>query len=105
MSEQRHAISVRGVEAELERRILAAAQRLRQRGATAVYVFGSVLTGHIRPDSDVDLAVEGLPPSVFFRAMSEASRIIGRPVDILDLDRGDTIAAHVLDSGELNRVA
>jgi len=86
-------------------RIQEAAQLLRKRGATAVYLFGSVVHGTLREDSDVDLAVTGLPPEVFFRAMAEAARIIGRPVDLVALDRDDEVASSLYRSGELQRVA
>jgi predicted nucleotidyltransferase len=61
---------------DLKDRIQKAAKRLMEHGATAVYVFGSVVKGGMRDDSDVDMAVRGLPPSVFFKAMADASRII-----------------------------
>lgn len=93
------------MDADLSQRIRAAATLLMSRGATEVYLFGSVATGRLRDDSDVDLAVVGLPPEVFFRAMAEASRIVGRPVDLLALDRQPAIAASLRRSGELQRVA
>ncbi|HZN40958.1 MAG TPA: nucleotidyltransferase domain-containing protein [Planctomycetota bacterium] len=89
---------------ELEQRIRSAAKRLRERGAKEVYLFGSAVTGQLRDDSDVDLGVIGLPATLFFRAMAEATRIVGRPVDLLALDRGDDIANSLLRSGELQRV-
>jgi predicted nucleotidyltransferase len=85
----------------LSRPIAAAAALLRSYGARDVFVFGSVVHGALRPDSDIDMAVSGLPPQVFFRAMSEASDVIGRPVDLLDLDVGSPIVTYVLRSGEL----
>lgn len=89
----------------LEARILEAAQRLIERGASAVYLFGSVSTGRLREDSDVDLAVAGLPPQVFFSALAEAMRVIGRPVDLLALERHPELAESLFRAGELRRVA
>lgn len=74
-------------------------------GAKEVYVFGSATTGRMRQDSDVDLAVGGLPPEVFFAALAEAMQIVGRPVDLLALERHPTLAAELFRSGELLRVA
>lgn len=34
------------------------AAEIRQRGATALYLYGSTLRGEARPDSDVDLFIE-----------------------------------------------
>ena len=89
---------------ELDRRIRHAAEALLAHGAREVYVFGSVLTGQLRDDSDIDFAVVGLPPRVFFRAMGEARRILGRPVDLVDLDKSDPFTDHLRNSQELQRV-
>ena len=93
------------IEPRLLERIREGAQLLRARGATAVYVFGSVTRGHLREDSDIDLAVTGLPPEIFFKTMAEVARIIGRPVDLVALDRDDAVARSLFASGELQHVA
>jgi predicted nucleotidyltransferase len=90
---------------ELLERIRLAAARLVERGASSVYLFGSMTTGRAREDSDVDLAVVGLPPQIFFAALAEATRIIGRPVDLLALERHPELAEELFRSGELQRVA
>ena len=61
--------------------IVEAAGVLRQAGASQVYVFGSAAKGSLRQDSDVDLAVSGLPPRVFFRAMGQAAAVLRRLED------------------------
>ena len=92
------------MEPDLERRIRAAARRLRDQGAMRVYVFGSALDGTLREDSDVDLAVEGLPAHLFFQAMAEASWIVGRPVDLVEVDRDGQAAGGISLAAELKRV-
>jgi len=84
--------------------IEAAADILKTLGATEVYVFGSAVNGSLRVDSDVDLAVSGLPPSVFFRAASKASDALGRPADLVDLDDESPAVKYLRNSGELVRV-
>jgi predicted nucleotidyltransferase len=44
---------------------------LKAAGADAVFLFGSTVEGPVRPDSDIDLAVAGLPPAKFFQAMGQ----------------------------------
>ena len=51
------------------------------------YLFGSVAKGTGDAASDLDLAVSGLPPSVFYRMGARVSDLIGRSVDLIDLDR------------------
>jgi predicted nucleotidyltransferase len=45
----------------------AVASLLLRLGATEVFVFGSATKADLRPGSDIDLAVRGLPPSVLLR--------------------------------------
>lgn len=85
--------------------LLAAADLLRSMGATQVYVFGSVAKGGLRPDSDIDMAVSGLPSRIYFSAISRVSDLLGRPVDLVDLDDSTPLVQLLLGSGELVRVA
>jgi predicted nucleotidyltransferase len=84
--------------------VLAAADLLRGMGATQVFIFGSATRGELRPDSDIDLAVTGLPPRVYFSAVSKASALVGRPVDLVDLDDPTPLVNYLRRSGELVRV-
>ena len=84
--------------------IEAAADILQALGATEVYVFGSAARGLLREDSDVDLAVSGLPAAVFFRAASKAADALGRPADLVDLDDESPAVRYLRSSGELVRV-
>jgi len=73
-------------------------------GASEVFVFGSAVKGQLRPNSDIDMAVSGLPPLVYFSAISQASDLIGRPVDLVDLDDDSGLVRYLRGSGELVRV-
>ncbi len=77
---------------------------LKAAGAREVYLFGSAAKGTMREHSDVDLAVSGLPPQVFFRAMAQASRALGRPLDLVDLDEDNPFTSYLKNEGELLRV-
>lgn len=55
-------------------------------GVRKVVLFGSLARGDGRPDSDIDLAVEGLPPELTFRAMARAAEVAGRHVDLVPLE-------------------
>jgi predicted nucleotidyltransferase len=89
---------------EIERLIEEAAAALKAVGAREVYVFGSAAKGKLRENSDVDIAVSGLPPEVFFPAMGKASRALGRPVDLIDLDEDNPFTRYLKEEGELRRV-
>jgi predicted nucleotidyltransferase len=84
--------------------VLDAANMLIGMGASQVYVFGSLVRGELRADSDIDMAVSGLPARLYFSAVSRASDILGRPVDLVDLDDDTALVRHLLESQELIRV-
>ncbi|MGA2984446.1 MAG: nucleotidyltransferase domain-containing protein [Terriglobia bacterium] len=89
---------------ELKGLVDKAASALKAVGAKEVYVFGSAAHGTLRENSDVDMAVSGLPPEVFFRAMAKASRALGRPIDLIDLDEDNPFTRYLKKKGELRRV-
>ncbi len=84
----------------LERAVAA----LKAAGAREVYLFGSAARGIMRENSDVDLAVSGLPPEVFFRAMAAAHDALERPLDLVDLDADNAFTRYLKNKGELLRV-
>lgn len=89
---------------ELQTRIREAALALKRFGAREVYVFGSVASGRMREGSDVDMAVAGLPPEIFFEAMSQAHRVLGRSLDLIDLDEPTPFTRYLHEERELLRV-
>jgi predicted nucleotidyltransferase len=90
---------------DLQQRIRQAAEILRAAGATEVYVFGSTARGVERPDSDVDLAVRGLPPERYFFVLAPLVSALGRPVDLVDLDESTPFVRYLDRTKELRRVA
>lgn len=89
----------------LKRKLLEAAETLRAAGAGEVYLFGSAATGTLRESSDIDLAVAGLPPEKFLEALGRAADVLGRPVDLIDLDEDTPFTRYLRQEGELRRVA
>ena len=92
------------MDTELAPLIEKAAAALKAAGAREVYVFGSPSNGKLRPESDVDMVVSGLPPEVFFGAIGKASRALGRRVDLIDLDVENPFTRYLKEEGELQRV-
>jgi len=88
----------------MKQKITRAAAALKEYGAQEVYVFGSAAEGRLTKYSDVDMAVIGLPPKVFFAAMGEAMSILGRSLDLIDLDDGSAFTQYLKTNGKLQRV-
>ncbi|MFL5259661.1 MAG: nucleotidyltransferase family protein [Hyphomicrobiales bacterium] len=80
------------------------ATRLRENGATALYIFGSRARGTERPESDLDLFIDydrhRKVPDIFelMRVESEMSSVLGVPVTITT-----RTALHPLMKGEIER--
>jgi predicted nucleotidyltransferase len=91
--------------AELGVLIDKAAEVLKTFGATEVYLFGSVGKGTDTEHSDLDLAVSGIPPKVFFKAMGSTLNVLKREFDLVDLDEKTPFVEYLKSHGELKRVA
>jgi predicted nucleotidyltransferase len=81
------------------------AELLQEAGAREVYVFGSTVRGTASEESDVDLAVSGLPPASFFRVLARLSDLFDRSVDLVDLDEKTPFTEYLKEKGGLRRVA
>ena len=81
-----------------------AAVELNAAGAREVYLFGSAAKGSLEPDSDLDLAVSGLPPALFYRLGARVSDLLGRTVDLTDLDTPTPFTRYLREENELVRV-
>jgi len=51
---------------------------------SSIYLFGSSLDEGSEPN-DIDLAVDGIRPNVFFKFYGELMRNLSKPVDLVDL--------------------
>ena len=89
---------------DLARLVGEAAAALKAAGAREVYLFGSAAKGTAAETSDIDLAVSGLPPERFYRAMARAATVLGRPLDLVDLDEDTPFTRYLRHEGELRRV-
>ncbi len=89
---------------EIRQLIERAVTVLKAAGAREVYVFGSAARGRMRENSDIDLAVSGLPPALFYRAGGQAEDALGRSLDLIDLDEDTPFTRYLKEESELLRV-
>ena len=59
---------------------------LKNEGCKAVFLFGSLVTGNIRDNSDIDIGIKGLPPDKFFRAYSKLYMNLNNDFHLVDFD-------------------
>jgi predicted nucleotidyltransferase len=92
------------IHTELYSLIKKAAITLKSFGATDVYLFGSLAKGEYRKDSDIDLAVSGIPAEKFYEAMGRAEDVLDREIDLVDLDEKNQFVDFLKSHGELHHV-
>jgi len=51
-----------------------------------VFLFGSMVTGDINQNSDIDIGISGLPPKKFFRIYAEVDKETSNKIDLVDFD-------------------
>lgn len=69
----------------------------RKYGAKKVLLFGSAAA---RAEArDIDLAVQGIQPSRFFRFYGELIYLLSKPVDVVDLDSDTPFAQMAAEEG------
>ena len=77
-----------------------AAEILKSAGCSECYVFGSYADGRARENSDIDIAIRGLPPERFFYVYGQ----LPGTVDLIDLDDGSRFSRRLLQRGAMRRV-
>jgi predicted nucleotidyltransferase len=59
---------------------------LKNEGCRSIYLFGSMVTGNIHQNSDIDIGIKGLPPEKFIRVYAKLDNSLSNNVDLIDFD-------------------
>jgi predicted nucleotidyltransferase len=59
---------------------------LKNEGCKTVFLFGSMVTGKIHQNSDIDIGIMGLPPKKFFRVSAYLDKESSNKIDLVDFD-------------------
>jgi predicted nucleotidyltransferase len=78
---------------------------LKEEGCEEVYVFGSVASGEVNTDSDIDFAIKGFKTGSFIKIYSKLMNAMEHGVDLIDLDNNKRFARHLFEIGDIVRVA
>jgi predicted nucleotidyltransferase len=81
-----------------------AVEILKGAGCTDIFLFGSLATGEIKDQSDIDLAIRGCPKGEFFHLLGRLLLELDYPVDLVNLDRQDAFARYLEEEGELLQI-
>jgi predicted nucleotidyltransferase len=78
---------------------------LKSAGCNQVFLFGSTAAGGLRTGSDIDLAIRGCPPGIFYRLLGNLLLELDHPVDLVDLDSQDPFVQHLKLKGALVEIS
>jgi predicted nucleotidyltransferase len=81
-----------------------AANLLKNEGCKTVYLFGSMVTGKIHANSDIDIGIRGLPPEKFFKVYSKLYMNLDNEIDLVDFDYDNQFFSLLEKFGEVVEV-
>jgi len=82
-----------------------AVEILKGEGCSEIYLFGSLIDGPITPQSDIDMAVKGIPSGSYFKVFAKLMMRLDHPVDLINLEKDNRFGSMLQKEGYLHRVA
>ena len=77
---------------------------LKNEGCESVFLFGSLVTGNIHDNSDIDIGIKGLPPEKFFKVYSKLYFAFDTKIDLIDFDSNDDFFSMLNRVGEVIQI-
>ena len=77
---------------------------LKNAGCESVFLFGSLVTGKINDDSDIDIGIKGLPEGKFFDVYSRLYFDFETKIDLVDFDTNNEFYSMLNEIGEVIKI-
>jgi len=84
--------------------IAKATSLLKGEGCEAVYLFGSLVTGNIRDNSDIDIGIRGLPGEKFLALYGKLYFDFDTKIDLVDFDSNEDFYSMLNSIGEVVQI-
>jgi len=81
-----------------------ATKLLKDEGCKAVFLFGSLVTGKIHDNSDIDIGIKGYPTGKFFRLYSRLFFDFDNKIDLVDFDTNEDLYLMLNKIGEVVQI-
>ena len=78
---------------------------LLREGVCEIYIFGSFAEGIYTEQSDLDLAIKGLPEDRYFKVYGELIEKLSRNLDLIGLDYENDFSKMIKETGKFERIA
>ena len=77
---------------------------LKNEGCKAVYLFGSLVTGKINDNSDINIGIKGFPKGNFFDIYSKVYFNFDNKIDIVNFDSDEDFFSMLNKIGEIVQI-
>jgi predicted nucleotidyltransferase len=77
---------------------------LKSEGCSAIYLFGSIVTGKMHEESDIDIGVKGLSAKKFIRTYSILNERSLNRIDLVDFDINNSFFELLNSLGEVKKI-
>ena len=89
---------------EYKKDIEIATNLLKNEGCQSIYLFGSMVTGKIHQNSDIDIGIKGLPSEKFFHVYAKLDNNLSNEVDLIDFDENNKFYNLLNSLGEVMEI-
>jgi len=77
---------------------------LKNEGCQSIFLFGSLVTGKIRDESDIDIGIKGLPKDKFLNLYSRLYFDFENKIDLVDFDTNSDFYSMLDSIGEVVQI-
>ena len=77
---------------------------LKNEGCQSIYLFGSLVTGKIRDESDIDIGVKGFPKGKFLKLYSRLYFDFENKIDLVNFDTNSDFYSMLNSIGEVVQI-
>jgi predicted nucleotidyltransferase len=81
-----------------------ATKLLKNEGCESVFLFGSLVTGKIHDNSDIDIGIKGYPAGKFFKLYSRLYFDFDNKIDLVDFDTNEDFYLMLDKIGEIIQI-
>ena len=92
---------IKHIPSDYHKDIKRAVEILKESGCQEIYMFGSLVGGRVREESDIDLAVRGCSPDEYYQLIGKLMMELEHPVDLVNLDRNDEFTKFLESRGDM----
>jgi predicted nucleotidyltransferase len=81
-----------------------ATKLLKNEGCESIFLFGSLVTGKIHDNSDIDIGIKGYPTGKFFKLYSKLYFNFDNKIDLVDFDTNEDFYLMLNKIGEVVQI-